>query len=180
MVGKLSKTNNKKHPSPRGLVIWGCKLLQYREADYKKRKHTAWDGLCSQHARCNKWVFRITLQGERNKAWHNGPTPPNSQHATPPHTESTGQSSLIGNLLQGRILKMNYAISLKEKHFMENQPSKSNLRLLNYFGLAIQEQFPVLTSPGSHVSEEETILDVTCCVTSCSNINQSALHANIS
>lgn len=74
---------------------------------------------------------------------------------------------------------MNYAISLKAKHFMENQPSKSNLRLLNYFGLAIQEQFPLLTSPGSHVSEEETILDVTC-VISCSNMNQSALHANIS
>lgn len=88
MVGELSKTSNKKCSYPRGLVIGGCKLFQYSEADYKERKHTAWDGLCSQHALCNKWVFRITLKGERKEVWHNGPNPASSLHATLAHTES--------------------------------------------------------------------------------------------
>lgn len=57
---------------------------------------------------------------------------------------------------------MNYTVSLEEKHFMENESSKRNMRLHTYFGKASQEQIPVFTSPWSHVSVGDTGLGGTC------------------
>lgn len=48
---RAEQNKYQKCPLPRGLVIGGGKLFQHSEADYKERKHTAWDGLCS-HMLC--------------------------------------------------------------------------------------------------------------------------------
>lgn len=73
---------------------------------------------------------------------------------------------------------MNSAVSLEEKHYLENQSSYRN-QTSYLFRIAIQEQIPIFTSPQSHGSVGDTILGDTCCATSHFTSKLSVLHTDI-